>query len=109
MLEEYIEKLKPFVMKLFKNDSTGREDAKEIKPNPEIYLKIMKELQVTKEQCWIFEDSLIGVDAANNAGIDVVAMYDKYSDLERDEIEKKSSYNFSNYKDVIQNLLKEDL
>lgn len=51
MLEEYIEKLKPFVMKLFKNDSTGREDAKEIKPNPEIYLKIMKELQVTKEQC----------------------------------------------------------
>lgn len=51
MLEEYIEKLKPFVMKLFLNDSTGREDAKEIKPNPEIYLKIMKELQVTKEQC----------------------------------------------------------
>lgn len=85
-----------------------REDAKEIKPNPEIYLKILNELNVKKEQCLIFEDSLIGIEAANNAGIDVVAMYDKYSDLERAEIEKKSTYNFKSYEEVIQKLLKEN-
>lgn len=44
-----------------------RENAKEIKPNPEIYLRIVDELKVTKEQCLIFEDSLIGIDATNNA------------------------------------------
>ena len=85
-----------------------REDAKEIKPNPEIYLKILNELNVKKEQCLIFEDSLIGIEAANNAGIDVVAMYDKYSDLEHAEIEKKSTYNFKSYEEVIQKLLKEN-
>ena len=85
-----------------------REDAKEIKPNPEIYLKILNELNVKKEQCLIFEDSLIGIEAANNAGIDVVAMYDKYSDLEHAEIEKKSTYNFKSYDEVIQKLLKEN-
>ncbi len=85
-----------------------REDAKEIKPNPEIYLKILNELNVKKEQCLVFEDSLIGIEAANNAGIDVVAMYDKYSDLEHAEIEKKSTYNFKSYEEVIQKLLKEN-
>lgn len=86
-----------------------REDAKEIKPNPEIYLRIINELKVRKDECLIFEDSLIGIDAANNAGIESVAMYDKYSDMERDEIEKKATYSFNNYREVIQNLLKENL
>lgn len=86
-----------------------REDAKEIKPNPEIYSRILNELKVRKEQCLIFEDSLIGIEAASNAGIEVVAMYDKYSDMEREEIEKKATYSFNNYREVIQNLLKENL
>lgn len=86
-----------------------REDAKEIKPNPEIYLRILKELNIRKDQCLIFEDSLIGIDAANNAGIDVVAMYDKYSDMERDEIKEKATYNLNNFDEVIQNLLRENL
>ena len=86
-----------------------REDAKEIKPNPEIYLRIVNELKVRKDECLIFEDSLIGIDAANNAGIESVAMYDKYSDMERDEIEKKATYSFNNYREVIQNLIKDNL
>lgn len=84
-----------------------REDVKELKPNPEVYLKVLKELKVKKEQCLIFEDSLIGIDAANNAGIEVVAMYDKYSDMDREEINKKATYNINNYSKVIQHLLQE--
>ena len=42
---------------------------KELKPNPEIHYKILKQLNVTKEECLIIEDSLIGVEAANNANI----------------------------------------
>ena len=86
-----------------------REDAKEIKPNPEIYLRVVNELNVKKEECLIFEDSLIGIEAANNAGIDAVAMYDKYSDMERDEINKKAKYSFNNYEEVIEKLLTETL
>ena len=42
---------------------------KEIKPNPEIHYKILNELKVKKEECLIIEDALLGVEAANNAGI----------------------------------------
>lgn len=78
-----------------------REDAKEIKPNPEIYHKIMSELNVTPEECLIFEDSLIGVEAGNNAGIEVVAIYDKYSASETKEIKEKADYYFDNFAQVI--------
>lgn len=78
-----------------------REDAKEIKPNPEIYYRILKELDVTPEDCIIFEDSLIGIEAANNAGIEVAAIYDKYSDHERSQINQRANYYFEDYAAVL--------
>ncbi len=81
-----------------------KEDVKELKPNPEIYLKVLKTLNVKPEECLIFEDSLIGVQAANASGIDVVVIYDKYSDGNRKEINRLSKYNFDNYLDVINNI-----
>lgn len=81
-----------------------REDAKEIKPNPEIYLRVMQELGVNDEECLIFEDSLIGIEAAKGAGIEVVAIHDKYSDADREEINKLSNYQFNAYSDIIKEL-----
>ncbi len=82
----------------------SREDAKEIKPNPEIYLKVMETLKVKPQECLIFEDSLIGIEAACNAGIEAVAMYDKYSDGEREEINKRAKYSFNSYLELIEKL-----
>lgn len=78
-----------------------REDAKKIKPNPEIYYKIIKELNVSNNECLIFEDSLIGVEAAKNAGIDVVAVYDKYSNHERTQINAISDYQIGSYTELL--------
>ncbi len=78
-----------------------REDAKEIKPSPEIYGRVLREHNAKKEECIIFEDSLIGIEAANNAKIDVVAMYDKYSENDRDEIAARSCAYFNDYKEVL--------
>uniref|UniRef100_UPI00403FBAEC HAD family hydrolase n=1 Tax=Paenibacillus sp. FSL W8-0426 TaxID=2921714 RepID=UPI00403FBAEC len=78
-----------------------REDAKEIKPNPEIYLTMMKELEASPEECLIFEDSLIGVEAANNAGIEVVAIVDRYSDHDRERINSCSDVQFHDYEEVL--------
>lgn len=44
------------------------------KPNPEIYLKAARLLDVKPEHCIVFEDSLSGVQAALNAGMKVVAI-----------------------------------
>ena len=84
-----------------------REDAKEIKPNPEIYLRVMRELRVGPTECIIFEDSLIGVEAAKRAGIEAVAMYDRYSDHEREQINALADYQCRDYKEVLAVLEKE--
>lgn len=74
-----------------------REDAREIKPNPEIYLRVMSELHVKPEECLVFEDSLIGIEAAKNAGIQSAAVYDPYSDGERDQINALADFQVSSY------------
>lgn len=81
--------------------------AKQLKPNPEIHLKILKELNVKPEECLIIEDSLIGVEAANNANIEVAVMYDKYSDSNREEINKLSQYQFNNFYEMLEYIKQE--
>lgn len=44
------------------------------KPNPDLFLKALNQLQVGKEAAVVFEDSPNGVTAANRAGIFVVAV-----------------------------------
>ena len=78
-----------------------REDSKEIKPSPEIYAKILNDLNVCATDCLIFEDSLIGIEAARAASIDCVAVYDKHSDHERNEINALSNYQIECYADIL--------
>ena len=81
-----------------------REDAREIKPNPEIYLRVMTELGDSAQECLVFEDSLIGLEAARNAGMESVAVYDKYSDRERDAINAIATYRIKNYAELMEQL-----
>ena len=81
-----------------------REDAKEIKPNPEIYLRVMEELGVSAGECLVFEDSLIGIEAAKNAGIESVAVYDPYSDGEREQINALADYQIQSYAELLRSL-----
>lgn len=80
----------------------------ELKPNPAIHHKILKELNVKPEECLIVEDSLIGVEAANNANIEVAVMYDKYSDSNRKEINQLCQYQFKDFQEML-NIIKEEL
>ena len=74
---------------------------KELKPNPEIHYKILNELNVNAEECLIVEDSLIGVEAANNANIEVAVIYDKYSDCDREKINELTQYKFADFKEML--------
>ncbi len=79
-----------------------REDAEEIKPSPCIYFKAMHILGAKPSQCLVIEDSLIGIEASKGAGIDTVAIYDKYSDCDRENINKLSDFQFDSYKELMQ-------
>lgn len=52
----------------------GAEDYPRSKPNPDGYLKAMKELNVNPSECLIFEDSNAGLTSAKAAGAWVVAI-----------------------------------
>lgn len=77
------------------------EDVQNIKPDPEIYRRIFAELELTAEQCIVFEDSLIGVQAAKNAGIEVAAVYDKHSDGEREAINALTDWQIHSFEELL--------
>lgn len=78
-----------------------REDVGEIKPSPEVYHLAMAHFQVNPEDCLIFEDSLVGVEAAAAAGISAAALYDAHSDQDQDKIRARAQYFFSDYPALI--------
>ena len=52
----------------------GAEDCDNGKPAPDGYLKAAKFLQTDVSKCLVFEDSITGIQAARNAGMQVVAV-----------------------------------
>lgn len=60
------------------------------KPNPDIYFKAAQELHTAVEDCLIFEDSLVGMQAVKNAHMAAVKVLDGHFDcdhvIEPDEI-----------------------
>lgn len=78
-----------------------REDVSAIKPDPEVHEKIMAALGAAPEDCFIVEDSLSGVLAAKNAGIDCAALYDSYSDADWPEIIRTAAFHFRGWPEFL--------
>lgn len=77
------------------------------KPNPEVYNKIIQEFKINDlSKCIVVEDSLSGVLAAKNANLNVIAIYDKYADKDRERINELADYNVANFKELIEMLKK---
>lgn len=51
------------------------DDVSEKKPHPMIYLEAAKRLQLDPEQCIVIEDSLVGLRAARQAGMECIITY----------------------------------
>ena len=79
----------------------GKEEIKNKKPAPDVYLYALNYFNADANECIVFEDSLQGLQAASAAGIETINVYDKYSDPERDEIDKICNYKINNYKEVL--------
>lgn len=86
---------------------TTKESVKNKKPDPEVYYTIMTHFNASPDECLIFEDSLTGVQAAKRAGIEVINLYDKYSDIDRERINLLTDYYISNYGEFINQFIKD--
>jgi len=51
------------------------DDVKKAKPNPEIFRKAAKELHLKPREIIVFEDSVVGVEAAKNAKMDTIVIW----------------------------------
>lgn len=77
------------------------------KPNPEVYNKIIEKFKINDlSKCVVIEDSLSGVCAAKNANLRVIAIYDKYSDKDRDKINELADYTVDNFEKLMNTLNK---
>ncbi len=68
-------------------------DVTKAKPDPEVFLVAAKKLNISPQDCVVFEDSLAGVEAANRAGMISVGIGDK-------EVLKKADYNFTDFTEI---------
>lgn len=77
------------------------EDVTRKKPDPEAYLKVMQLLHAKPEECIVFEDSLNGILAAKDAGIEVCAVFDESAANEQDVIDKIADYKVESFAELI--------
>lgn len=73
------------------------EDVEHIKPDPEIYRRAVRDIGLPAASCLAFEDSLSGVQAAKGAGLETAAVYDPYSDPEREQINQLADWQVRDY------------
>lgn len=71
VIEDLLDKLK--IRDCFKAIITV-EDVTKFKPDPEIFLKSATALQCCPKKCVVVEDSIFGVQAARNGGMDCIAV-----------------------------------
>ena len=96
------------ILEFFDSIVTGCQEIKG-KPFPDIFLKVADELGLHPGQCLVCEDVLAGIQAAKNAGMRVVGIYDSYSEPEREAIEELADFYGRDFYQIIDYCRKENL
>ena len=84
-----------------------REDVEAIKPSPECHDVLMKRFGVRPEETLVLEDSLIGLDAARNAGVTVGIIDEPHNDAEREELNARADFTFADWPEIEERFLNE--
>ena len=74
--ERALKQLKQADIEKFFDVIISRDDVKETKPNPEIFLKAAEKLNVLPSECIVIEDSSAGIRAAFNARMIAIHVVD---------------------------------
>ena len=75
-------------------------DVSASKPEPDVYLAAAKALNVSPENCLVFEDVPKGIEAGRNAGMTVCAVDDAFSASDEKEKKEKADYFIRSYDEI---------
>ncbi len=70
------------------------------KPSPDVYLLAARQLEVSPENCLVFEDVPMGIRAGKNAGMRVCAVEDAYASDRREEIRRLADYYIRSFDEI---------
>lgn len=68
---------------------------------PDIYVKTAEKLGVSPMKCVVFEDIYIAVLSAKKAGMQVIGVYDKNSEYQKDDIKKNADYYIEDFYELL--------
>ncbi|MDD3217894.1 MAG: HAD family phosphatase [Lachnospiraceae bacterium] len=71
------------------------------KPSPDIYNLVSKDLSTPANNCFVFEDIIMGILAGKRAGMHTCAVYDTYSIYQDEEKKKLADYYIRDYKEIL--------
>ncbi|GAB6168535.1 HAD family phosphatase [Clostridium carnis] len=80
---------------------TTTDEANKPKNYPDIYLLSANKLSVKPENCVVFEDIVQAINGAKAAGMKVVAVYDKASESQKDEITLLADKYINSYSELM--------
>ncbi len=72
------------------------------KPNPDIYLKVAEDLEVSPNECLVFEDVPNGILGGHNAGMTAWAIKDIQKEIVIEKLKKEADKFIINYYDAIE-------
>jgi HAD superfamily hydrolase (TIGR01509 family) len=70
------------------------------KPYPDIFLEAANQMDVLPEKCVVIEDVFVGVQAAQNANMKVIAIEDEFSLRDRKKIEQTADFYAQNFHEI---------
>ena len=81
------------------------DSCKKGKPDPEIYVKTVNKLRISKSQCIVIEDSVNGIQAGVSAGIKVIG----FKGASVNQNTEKASIQISNFNELSLELMEDIL
>jgi HAD superfamily hydrolase (TIGR01509 family) len=91
------------VLHYFSSLVAGCEDIKG-KPFPDIFLQVSRELQIDPKECLVIEDTLHGVRAAHNGGMDAFAIFDDNDTHEVEKLQEEAEFYAENFEEILAKL-----
>ncbi len=75
-------------------------EIKSNKSEPLIYLKLAEKMNSTPNETLVFEDILMGINTAHNAGFKTVAIYDEASKNQQESLKRIADYYIGDFNDI---------